>query len=168
MSAIFPNEKTQLAFQTLQDSVSQDGCSDDLAVCDKNSLSELYEQKDNFEDEVLKEKLEALHESRGDDGCEPPFTVIEYEAFEELEKRIWNLEKTHTYTVQVTDVEYEVDEDEDGEDVEPPDLPSELTLTLEGVEHEDDLTQRVSDAISDETGFCHLGFKYEIVETNED
>lgn len=165
MSAIFPNEKAKTSFYNLQESVSQDGCSDELAVCNKNYLSELYGQKDNFEDDSLKEKLEELNNTRGDDGCEDPFTVIEYDAFGDLEQRIWNLESTHTYTVQVTDIDYEVD-DEDG--VDPPSLPSELTLHIDGVEHEEDIVQRVSDAISDETGFCHLGFKMETLDTAEE
>lgn len=55
-------------------------------------------------------------------------------------------------TVKVSDVEWDTDDEE-------VDLPKEFTLT---VDHYDDtdLDDEVSDAISDEYGFCHFGFNY--------
>jgi hypothetical protein len=56
-----------------------------------------------------------------------------------------------------------IDYDTDGQPVEG--LPSQLTITLElteeDLEHEDLLEELLSDAISEETGWCVNGFNYE-------
>lgn len=72
---------------------------------------------------------------------------------EEINKFRTELFKTETYSNETTDrmVAYDIDWDTDGEDV---DLPNEILLPS-GMTDEDE----ISDYISDETGFCHNGFK---------
>lgn len=48
---------------------------------------------------------------------------------------------------------FNIDYDTDGEEV---DLPQELTLEVTSL-------SELEDKISDETGFCHWGFEYEII-----
>lgn len=75
--------------------------------------------------------------------------------------------KIHAY-----DIEWDIDDDDDeypnsSENPEILDgvLPSELTFeTDEEFVDEDDMVDWVADKISDETGFCHLGFQYEVIE----
>ena len=55
-------------------------------------------------------------------------------------------------TVKVSNVEWDTDDEE-------VDLPKEFTLTVDHYE-DTDLDDEVSDAISDEYGFCHFGFNY--------
>jgi hypothetical protein len=52
--------------------------------------------------------------------------------------------------------------DTDGEDIE---IPKELTIQISEDEEleEDEIEEYISDKISDETGFCHLGFNYKEV-----
>lgn len=54
-------------------------------------------------------------------------------------------------TYQVTDIRW----DTDGVSI---DLPNRSTVTVPDGE---DVEQYLSDWLSDETGFCHFGFKYE-------
>ena len=62
------------------------------------------------------------------------------------------------YTVKATNIQYDIDHDEE---VGP--LPSVLTFNINDVENFEELETLVSDAISDETGFCHLGFSMTIL-----
>lgn len=70
---------------------------------------------------------------------------------------------------------YDVDWDTDGEELEnaglrsdfedvifDEDLPEELS-SLSGVEYEEALTEFLSDYLTDEYGYCHMGFDYEIL-----
>ena len=68
------------------------------------------------------------------------------------------------YLIEVYDIIYDIDDIEDGE--ETPELPDKLSFErdieadiddAEDLEYE--ITNIASDFISDETGFCHLGFK---------
>jgi hypothetical protein len=62
------------------------------------------------------------------------------------------------YVVKATEIKYDIDE---GEVVGP--LPSEITFNIKDVDDIEELEDRVSDAISDKTGWCHLGFVMEII-----
>lgn len=64
------------------------------------------------------------------------------------------------YEVHVTDVEYDLDE-EDGD----PDLPKELTLWVESDRDKDadDFDDIVRDAIEDEVGWPVKNFKYKVI-----
>ena len=62
------------------------------------------------------------------------------------------------YTVKATNIQYDID---GNETVGP--LPSELTLEINDVDDAEELEDRVSDAISDNTGWCHLGFSMTIL-----
>lgn len=62
------------------------------------------------------------------------------------------------YTVKATNIQYDIDENES---IGP--LPSELTLEINNVDDVEELESRVSDAISDNTGWCHLGFSMTIL-----
>jgi len=57
--------------------------------------------------------------------------------------------------LQVTDIKY----DTDGEVVE---LPETIHVSVGDVDDVAQLTEMVSDGISDETGFCHKGFKMQL------
>lgn len=51
---------------------------------------------------------------------------------------------------------YDIDYDTDGEDVS---LPTELAFSLDSTLSKEEIEEMVSDKISDETGFCHKGFR---------
>lgn len=64
--------------------------------------------------------------------------------------------------IKIFDIKY----DTDGEDIDlPPTLEIDLPNTKVDKESIDvnDLEEELSDHISNVTGFCHFGFKYEIV-----
>lgn len=66
-------------------------------------------------------------------------------------------------TYYVYDIKYDIDS-EDRELVNPKkDLPQRMVISLRttGSRSEVNLEERLSDAISDLTGFCHNGFKWE-------
>lgn len=55
----------------------------------------------------------------------------------------------------VTNIQY----DTDGQKVK---LPKTLEITVpEDIQEEDEITEYLSDEISNQTGFCHLGFSFE-------
>lgn len=67
------------------------------------------------------------------------------------------------YLIEVYDIVYDIDY-EDGE--ETPELPDKLSFERDiesdiddAEDFEYEITNIASDFISDETGFCHLGFK---------
>lgn len=67
------------------------------------------------------------------------------------------------YLIEVYDIVYDID-NEDGE--ETPELPDKLSFERDiesdiddAEDFEYEITNIASDFISDETGFCHLGFK---------
>lgn len=62
------------------------------------------------------------------------------------------------YTVKATNIQYDID----GNETAGP-LPTELTLEINDVDDVEELEDRVSDAISDNTGWCHLGFSMTIL-----
>lgn len=51
--------------------------------------------------------------------------------------------------------------DTDGEDI---DLPKEMIVDVDEDHFNDDPDEAVGDAVSDESGFCHNGLSYEIVQ----
>lgn len=69
-------------------------------------------------------------------------------------------EDEETIKVRVTDIEWDTD-DEDDDDLE--DLPTEMTIEISKDIEEDDIEEAVGDAITEETGFLHKGFAYEII-----
>tara|TARA_B100002019_G_scaffold262833_1_gene250507 strand:- start:188 stop:484 length:297 start_codon:yes stop_codon:yes gene_type:complete len=77
-------KKLQAQFQALKDSISQDGCSDDLAVCDQRPLIELYASRHRVNDDDLKMQIEYLYRSMDDTGCEFPYAVVEFKEFDKL------------------------------------------------------------------------------------
>mgnify|MGYP006298200745 CR=1 FL=1 len=56
--------------------------------------------------------------------------------------------------------------DTDGEDVD--DLPTVMSITIEDDDENDEQVaeQLISDAISDEVGFCHFGFEYNVIKSD--
>ena len=80
----------------------------------------------------------------------------------------------YTFTVNVSNIDWDVEDDFDEYDYANFDLPTEMTvhIELDDVEFDGDtlpddsmmrLEEYVSDAISDEVGYCHDGFDFEIV-----
>lgn len=68
------------------------------------------------------------------------------------------------YLIEVYDIIYDIDDIDDGE--ETPELPDKLSFECDieadiddAEDFEYEITNIASDFISDETGFCHLGFK---------
>lgn len=68
------------------------------------------------------------------------------------------------YLIEVYDIIYDIDDIDDGE--EAPELPDKLSFERDieaDIDDAEDLEYKIeniaSDFISDETGFCHLGFK---------
>ena len=76
-----------------------------------------------------------------------------------IESKEEPLEETSPVKVKVFDIEWDCD----GDDPEECGLPKEIELE---VEHNPDveLGDEIADKLSDETGFCHNGFRYEMVE----
>lgn len=94
-------------------------------------------------------------------NTEPAFEVsdIPPETDELVESKEEASVKTSPVKVKVFDIEWDCD----GDDPEECGLPEEMELE---VEHDSDmeLEDEISDKLSDETGFCHNGFRYEMVE----
>lgn len=65
-----------------------------------------------------------------------------------------------TVKVRVTDIEWDTDDDDD--DI-PEDLPTEMTIKISKDIEEEDIEEAVGDAITEETGFLHKGFSYEMI-----
>lgn len=65
----------------------------------------------------------------------------------------------------ISEIEWDYDPvDDNGNPVAPPGLPTECDIEVEDINDEDELAERLSDAITDRYGFCHGGFSYEKVE----
>lgn len=82
----FPTPTLQSCFEELDNSVSQEGCSDDLAVCDGAILQTLFDNREKFDNLATKILITHLHSSMDDAGCEHPYAVIDYSFFEALKK----------------------------------------------------------------------------------
>lgn len=63
--------------------------------------------------------------------------------------------------VSVTNIEY----DKDGEEI---DLPTELNLELNTLLNAEEIEEKVSDEISNITGYCHTGFSMTIEKMSSD
>ena len=61
--------------------------------------------------------------------------------------------------IRAYDIIYDTDCDDDEGEV--PVLPNELTFIVEDHENVED---EISDLISSYTGFCHMGFRYEVLD----
>ena len=63
--------------------------------------------------------------------------------------------------VKVTNIVYDIDIDDDSSQfVLNSDLPSEMIVEVDGII---DVESEIADAISDRTGWCVQGYKYEIL-----
>jgi hypothetical protein len=82
----FPTPKLQSCFEELENSVSQEGCSDDLAVCDGTILQTLFDNREEFDNLATKILITHLYSSMDDVGCEYPYAVIDFSNFEALKK----------------------------------------------------------------------------------
>lgn len=64
------------------------------------------------------------------------------------------------YKILITDIQW----DTDGDKRLFKKLPQKIEWEGEIDEEEDDIDEVIGDAISDQTGFCHYGFHYEILQ----
>lgn len=61
----------------------------------------------------------------------------------------------------ISEIEWDYDPvDDEGNPVDPPDLPNEFDIDVEDTDDEEELVDRLSDAVTDKHGFCHKGFTY--------
>jgi hypothetical protein len=84
----FPNQELQSWFEDLENSISQDGCSDDLAVCDQRPLVDLHTHRHLFNDVNTKILILSLYNSMSNEGCEYPFAVVDYQDFTSLQEHL--------------------------------------------------------------------------------
>lgn len=65
--------------------------------------------------------------------------------------------------VKIFNIDYDTDGDIEIENELPDEF--ETTISMFDDEGDDELVEYISDYISDETGYCHKGFEYEILHT---
>lgn len=155
-----PENYIEAWFTALKDSISQDGCSDELAVCDEYPLIQLFKHKEMLAEEI-EHQVTFLYNSMDSTGCDKPFTVVEYKYFETLNKIVSQskrIKEMSDYIVKVSYIKYDNDE---GQDIDH--LPKEMVLDFTGIDNAEELEDLVSDEISNRTGFCHKGFHLEII-----
>ena len=63
-----------------------------------------------------------------------------------------------TVKVKIYNIEWDIDEDDDTV------LPTEIEAEFDYHGDNDELSDNISDWVSDEYGYCHYGFDYEIIE----
>jgi hypothetical protein len=76
-TSTFPNQELQSWFQNLNDSVSDYGYSDNLAVCDQRPIIDLYTHRHLFQNTNIEMLIVSLYESMDSAGCDHPYTVVD-------------------------------------------------------------------------------------------
>lgn len=84
--SLFPNEELYSWFNQLNDTISNDGCSDDLAVCDQRPLIDLYTHRHLFQNINIEMLILSLYESMDNTGCDYPYAVINEDDFTTLKE----------------------------------------------------------------------------------
>jgi len=84
--AFFPNEELYSWFNQLNDTISNDGCSDDLAVCDQRPVIDLYTYRHLFQNINIEMLILSLYESMDNTGCDYPYAVINENDFTTLKE----------------------------------------------------------------------------------
>lgn len=82
----FPTPELKSLFVELENSISQEGCSDDLAVCDGVVLETFFNHYEDFQNRDTEILMTALYSSSDDEGCDHPYSVIDYSKFEALKE----------------------------------------------------------------------------------
>jgi hypothetical protein len=81
---LFPDSDLFFWFQDLSNSISQEGCDKELAVCDKRPVTDIFSHRHLFADKNIKSMVHDLYNSMSDEGCDPPYAVVDFNIYSRL------------------------------------------------------------------------------------